>query len=165
MKAFVVSGIKGLMAQKITVGSCLIKRPISLIRFLTDGNRIRSVGIGLADGLNKCDHPVIGKISILPALQHESAKAKLVSGYTTIKNLLVCQPVPVSIFVAFANTAVETIVAAVIGKFNKTPDIDIMTVEMMALSSCQQEELFGKPGGSSLNQCGPFFTGKRMFRI
>ena len=54
----------------------------------------------------------------LRSLQNEGPKAKLISCFAAVKNLILGQTIAVGISVAFADAAVEAVVFAVIGKFN-----------------------------------------------
>ena len=63
-------------------------------------------------------------------VQDESPKSELISGFTAGEDLFFCQPVAVYVCVPASNPAVIAVISAVVCKFNESPDIDIMSVEL-----------------------------------
>ena len=64
--------------------------------------------------------------------------------------------------VAFPYTAVQTVVFTIIGKFDQTADVDIVSIITVAFFAGQGKEIFGKFRSVSLDQCDPFFFGKGL---
>ena len=65
--------------------------------------------------------------------------------------------------VAFPYTAVQTVVFTIIGKFDQTADVDIVSIITVAFFAGQGKEIFGKFRSVSLDQCDPFFFGQGLF--
>ena len=65
--------------------------------------------------------------------------------------------------IAFPYAAVETVIFTIVGKFDQSAHVDVVSVIAVALFACQGKEIFGKFRSASLDQCDPFFFGKCMF--
>ena len=70
-------------------------------------------------------HAGISEIAVLTALQDESAEAQRISGLAAGEDLFFSQPVAMDVPVAFANATVETVIFAVVGKFDQASNVDI----------------------------------------
>ncbi len=63
----------------------------------------------------------------------------------------------------FPYTAVQTVVFTVIGKFDQTADVDIVSIITVAFFAGHGKEDIRKVPGASLDQCDPFFFGQGLF--
>ena len=70
-------------------------------------------------------------------MQYESEKSGFVSGFAAGKDILLRKPVADRVEIALADSAVETVVPAVVGEFNQSADIDIVSIVAMPLFPCQ----------------------------
>ena len=149
--------VKCLVAQKVPIRPGVKKGLVGFPGPFPDGKGNCAVGISGFDGLDQVYHPLIGEIAVLPALQDEGAKAKIISGAAAGEDLFLGEPVARRVFVASADAAVEAVVPAVVGKFNKPTDINVMAVPALLLLPGQGEKLPGKLGRAPGNEGSPFF--------
>ena len=61
-------------------------------------------------------------------MKYKSAKTQSISGTAAVKDVLFREPVAVSMGIAFADSTVQAVVFAVVGKFNQSAYIDVMPV-------------------------------------
>ncbi len=105
---------------------------------------------------DQTDYFLICIISILSALQHESAESQFISGLAAGENVFFREPVASGMGIALADAAVETIVPAVIGEFDQSADIDVMPVMEVPFFSCQSKEILCEIRGAPGDQSDPF---------
>ena len=103
------------MAEQVAICACVKKSLVAFPAPLADGKRDGTVGISAFYGRDQGAQPLIVPVGILAALQNEGAKAQCVAGSAAGENLFLVQSVSVDVFAAIADTAVETVVFAVIG--------------------------------------------------
>jgi hypothetical protein len=61
-------------------------------------------------------------------LKYKGAKSQLIALFTTDHNILKAEPVALAVLVASPYTAVVAVLLAVVGKFNKSTDVNILAV-------------------------------------
>ena len=65
--------------------------------------------------------------------------------------------------VAFPYTAVQTVVFTIIGKFDQTADVDIVSIITVAFFTGQGKEIFGKFRSASLDDGHRVFSGQGVY--
>lgn len=94
---------------------------------------------------------------VLPALQYEGAKTKLIALFAAAKNLLFGQPVTAGIWVGTADAAVIAVISAVVSELDQTADVDICAVISSAYSVSSGKKIVGKRFALSVQKCDQFF--------
>ena len=94
---------------------------------------------------------------VLPALQYEGAKTKLIALFAAAKNLLFGQPVTAGIWVGTADAAVIAVISAVVGELDQTADVDICTVIDPAHSICSRKKIGRNRFILPVQKCDQFF--------
>ena len=82
--------------------------------------------------LDASDKPAdfpIRKERIFPALQDNGSEPQPVAAVRAVQDLFFCQPVPVRAAVGPADSAVIAVIAAPVGEFNQTAQIDCLSVD------------------------------------
>lgn len=129
--------IAGFMAQKISVGSRVKKCPVACLAPLAcrkcDG-AVRETFTDLSDKICK---PCLGERGVLAALEDEGTESKAVSFVAAGKDGVLVKTVTAGSPVAPADTAVETVVLAIVGELNKPPQEDVLAVAAFLFFSCQ----------------------------
>ena len=124
--------IGSFMAQKVAVGTCTEKGVVALFRFFPEGEGNGAVRKPVPDfGDNPADSG-IRIIGILTPLQNIGAKSQPVPLLTAGEDFLLAQSVPLDLLISPADSAVITIIPAVIGKLNQSPDIDLIPIDLPA---------------------------------
>ena len=131
MQLLIVLGVVSFMAQKKTVGSGIKKLLVLFLCGLSSGKG-RSRSPGKWSGLY-APHQITGRLynrGSSPPCRTKVRNPELISGFTAGEDLFFCQPVAVYVCVPASNPAVIAVISAVVCKFNESPDIDIMSVEL-----------------------------------
>ena len=74
---------------------------------------------------------VVLKRQILPALQHKRPKPELIPHATTRQNLVVRQSIPLNTPIARSNSAIITIISAIIRKFYQSALIHVAAIPLL----------------------------------
>ena len=90
------------------------------------------------------------------ALQYEGSEAQFISGLAAGEDIFFREPVASGAGIAPADAAVETVVFAVIGEFDPSADIDVVSVMALLFFPCQCEEILCEIRGASGDQADPF---------
>ncbi len=80
---------------------------------------------------NNVGHAIIGIIAILAALQDEGAKAKFIAGSAAGEDVFLGKAIAADIGIALSDSAVIAIIFAIVGKFDQSTDVDVISVIMM----------------------------------
>ena len=103
---------------------------------------------------------VVGVIAVFSALQDESTETQFISGAAAGQDGVRCKPVAHGVRIAFADSAVQTIIPAVVGELDQAADVDIPTVIEFSFFPCKREEVFGKIRRPVSDQSDPLIFGK-----
>ena len=129
-------GIVGFMTEQIAVCTHVMEQLVALSGFFTNGECERTVRKTSFDCPDEYGHPLVREPCIFASLQDKGTKTKTVTGLTAIQYFVFGKTIPGNRSIAAANSAVITVISAVIGKFNQSPDLYIMTIILMAYSPC-----------------------------
>ena len=127
MKPAVEPGIRRLMAQQIPVRPRLPESPVGFLFLLPDGEGHGAVREFFLDAGYEMTDLIIVIEGVLSALQHKGPKVQIVSHPAAGKNLLLRQPVTVAGTVASPKAAVIAVIPAVIGEFDESPEIHLIS--------------------------------------
>lgn len=126
-------GIIRLVPQKITVSSriekCLVARFFPFSHRKGDG-AVREVFADLPDEIYQ---PVLGEGCILAALEHEGAETKGMPFLAAGEDGILVEAVAAGVPVAPSDAAVEAVISAVVGEFDKPPQIDVLAIISLLL--------------------------------
>lgn len=145
-----------LMPQKISVGSGVEESPIAVEGLLSNGKRDGTIRVETFDVCDQADHFLIRIIRILSALQYEGSESQFISGLAAGEDIFFREPIASGAGVAPADSAVETIVFAVVGEFDQSADIDAVSVMAVLFFPCQCEEILCEIRGAPGDQADPF---------
>ena len=141
MQLSVVHRIRRLVPEQIPVCArvkiCLITRSF----FFPDRECHCTVRVCPLDRRHQVADPFIRKIGVFSALQHKGAKSKLIPRRAAGEDLLLREPVALGTCIAPADTAVITVIFAVVGELDQPADIDLFSVNRL----CRRSSLSPKP--------------------
>jgi hypothetical protein len=100
---------------------------------------------------------------IFAALQNKSPETVTCSCNAAFKDRFFIQPVSLRFFVGTADTAVKTVIGAIIGKLNDPPDKDFAAEVFQGQNFCTFCSFLSEGGTASLQQIKPPFFRKRPF--
>ena len=156
MKSAVMPSFISFVAEQIPVGAGFIELFAAVIRTLAHGQGDGTVGELSADIRDNIAESLIGKPSVLASLQHKCAEAQIISLLTAGEDVFFGSPVSLGIWIAFSDTAVVTVVPAVVGELDEPADIDAVPVMLDTYSPCQFKEIFGGGRCPLPYECDPF---------
>src|SRR5699024_7323468 len=121
--------IGSFMAEKIPVRPCFFKGFIAFSFFFSNGQGNGTVRKFFPDLIHQFCDPLVIVIGILPSLEYKGAESQTVSRPAAFQDLSLGKPVSGSLFVAFPDAAVVTVISAVIGKFYQPPDKNPFSID------------------------------------
>ena len=161
----IVIVIISFVAQKIPVGSCVKKSLIACLFPFSDRKCDRAVRKAAADFPDEVYQPVFCVGDIFTALEDKSAQAEFIAFLTAGKYRVFVKTVSAGIPVASADAAVEAVVFAVIGKFDQSPYIDVLSIVKFPYFSCLRKQVIRKFFCPAPNKSRPFLRGKCVFLL
>ena len=160
MKLFIVRFIRRLMTQQIPVSAGIEPRLVGLPAPLADRKRHGRVRVVLFQGPHDIRDHLVRIERVLPALKDEGAKSEFMSLVRAKKDLLLCETVPLALRVSGADTAVEAVVPAVVGKFDQAAQIYLIAVILRPADPGLFKEVSGALLIPAVDQGGKFPAGK-----
>ena len=131
VKLPVMAFVRRLMPEQIPVGAgveqCLVAGSLPL----SDGKGDCAFRIFPPDLPDQRHQHFVGEISVFSALEHEGPVSQFIALCAAVQNLLLCEPVPLHVFVAIPDTAVEAVIPAYIGEFDESADEDLIAVDLL----------------------------------
>ena len=122
------------MPEQITVCPCIKKPLVAFFGPLPQGKGYGTVRIAAADLADNLYHPVIIKIRVFPSLKDKCPEAQLIALPAAGEDLVPCEPVAVKLAVIPPDPAIETVVFAIVGKLDESPDVYIMAIDLFPQS-------------------------------
>ena len=116
------------MAEQVAVSAGIKQSLIALLASLTERQCDRTVRVFGTDCGDDFLHPLVCEIGIFSALKHKGAETEIISLATAGENLVETQAVAVCMWIATANSAVEAVIFAVVGKLNQSAQKDFLMV-------------------------------------
>ena len=125
----VMGRIGGLVPQQVAVGTGVKICLIALSGLLSDRQGNGTVRMLFLDAADQPADLLVREERILPALQDNGPEAQPVPPVRAVQDLFFCQPVPVRAAVGPADPAVIAVIAAPVGEFNQSAQIDCLSVD------------------------------------
>jgi hypothetical protein len=120
--------IGGFMPEQITVRPGAVQGFIACTAPLPNREGYGMAGEFGPYGRDNIRHAFIGKIGVFPALEDKGFKAQTVPDPAAVKDLSFTEPVSLRSLIAPPDPAVEAVIFAVIGKFDKPAKVYIQAV-------------------------------------
>ena len=146
VQARVVNGVGRLVAQQVAVGAGVVKRLVDLARALPHRQGDGAVAVGALDARHHVAEALVVEGAVLPALEHEGAKAQVVALLHARHDLLGTQAVALAARVGAPKPAVEAVVSAVTGDLDEAADVHRVAEDATALiegAPCRQARELG----------------------
>ena len=120
------------MSEQIPVSAGIKICLIAFFGLLTDGQGDCTVWVLMPDRRHDFTHFIIRKIWIFSTLQNKGPESQTIPLLAAGQDLFFRKAVPHSLCIASADPAVIAVILTVIGKFNQSPDIHLITIILAA---------------------------------
>ena len=131
MKLTIMSFIGSFMPQQVSISTSLEILLVAFSAFFSNGKGYSAIRILFLDTANNMTHSSICEIFVLSTLEYKGAKAQSVAFLTAGKNFFLRKAIAFSQLVASADTAIIAVIFAVVGKFNKSPNKNSLTINLL----------------------------------
>ena len=115
------------MTQQVAVGTCLAPQGVGLARVFSQRQGDSTITPPLPDFTYQLGNPLRLFLAPFAALQHKGAETEVISLLAASQYLLMRERVTGHMAVAAADTAVQAVVAACVGEFNKPSHVNPFT--------------------------------------
>ena len=136
MKLLIQFITRCLMPEQISVRTRFFPQAVCLFRMFSYRQCDRTLRICrpyLPDNLRQF---LICIVRIFTPLQYKCPKSQLIAIGATIQYLFLCQTITFCISVTISNSAIITVVLAIVGKFNQSTSINICAIIFFLKPNC-----------------------------